>query len=279
MSRSAIPHPRALARAWPVRLLAAAGAALALAGRPAAEPGPRPGSRLGCEVALGPGAVGGVRYRAGAGRGTAGDLTVAVRLEPAAAGGPPLAAGDRLPVAITVGTAPPYLAGTVRLAWNGCGARGLAQARRPVPGRLSRPRGRGRGRGRRPALHAPAPRARALTGAGRDRRGGPGRPGSARAGTGTGAVSLSRSSTSLVTARRTRASATSSSACRVASASAIAAFVGDVAIRLGGATRMRRCSTEGAAPLVGTWACPARRRSRLSPRRCRAARRRSRPAR
>src|SRR5436853_296700 len=58
MSRSAIPHPRALAR---------------------------PGSRLGCEIALGPGAVGGVRYRAGAG----GGLTVAVRLEPAAAGGPP----------------------------------------------------------------------------------------------------------------------------------------------------------------------------------------------
>src|SRR3954452_5471869 len=85
MSRSAIPHPRVLARAWPVRLLAAAGAALALAGRPAAEPGARPGSWLGCEVALGPGAVGGVRYRAGAG----GDLTVAVRLEPAAAAGPP----------------------------------------------------------------------------------------------------------------------------------------------------------------------------------------------
>src|SRR6478672_1603440 len=92
MSRSAVRH--SLARARPVRLLAAAGAALALAGRPAAEPGPRPGSRLGCEVALGPGAVGGVRYRAGVGRGTAEDLTVAVRVEPAAAAGPPLAAGD-----------------------------------------------------------------------------------------------------------------------------------------------------------------------------------------
>src|SRR4051812_28133671 len=148
MSRSAVRHPRALARAWTVRLLAAAGAALALAGRPAAEPGPRPGSRLGCEgalgpgavggvryparagggrgggVARGPGAVGGVRYGAGAGRGTAGDLPVAVRLEPAAAGGPPLAAGDRLPVAITVGTAPPYLAGLVGLGWSGSALEG-----------------------------------------------------------------------------------------------------------------------------------------------------------
>ena len=133
MSRSAIRHPRALARAWPVRLLAAAGAALALAGRPAAEPGPRPGSRLGCEVALGPGAVGGVRYRAGAGRGTAGGLTVAVRLEPVAAGGPPLAAGDRLPVAITVGTAPPYLAGLVGLGWSGSALEGSLGLAAPFP--------------------------------------------------------------------------------------------------------------------------------------------------
>ncbi len=55
------------------------------------------------------------RLWAGAGRETAGDLTVAVRVEPVAAGGPPLASGDRLPVAITVGTAPPYLAGLVGL--------------------------------------------------------------------------------------------------------------------------------------------------------------------
>jgi hypothetical protein len=178
MSRSAVRHPRALARAWPVRLLAAAGAALALAGRPAAEPGPRPGSWLGCEVALGPGAVGGVRYRAGAGGGTAGGLTVAVRLEPAAAGGPPLAAGDRLPVAITVGAAPPYLAGLVGLGWSGSALEGSPPRSRPAsppsrPGRRSRsaagparsgparpgadgsrsrPAGRGgSGRGRRPA--------------------------------------------------------------------------------------------------------------------------------
>src|SRR3954469_5974139 len=117
MSRSAIRH--SLARAWPVRLLAAAGAAPALAGRPAAEPGPRPGSWLGCEVALGPGAAGGVRYRAAAGRGAAGGLTGGVRLAPAGGGGPPLAAGDRLPVAITVGTARPYLAGLVGLGWSG----------------------------------------------------------------------------------------------------------------------------------------------------------------
>src|SRR5205085_505171 len=122
MSRSAVRHPRALA--WPVRLLAAAGAALAWAGRPAAEPGPRPGSRLGCEVALGPGAVGGVRSRAGAGRGTAEDLTGAVRLEPAAAARVPLAAGDRLPVAITVGTPRPFLAGLVGLPWSGSALEG-----------------------------------------------------------------------------------------------------------------------------------------------------------
>ena len=133
MSRSAIPHPRALVRAWTVRLLAATGAALALAGRPAAEPGPRPGSWLGCEVAFGPGAIGGVRYQAEADRGTAGNLTVAVRLEPAAAGGPPLAAGDQLPVAITVGTAQPYLAGTVRLAWNGAALGGSLRLAAPFP--------------------------------------------------------------------------------------------------------------------------------------------------
>ena len=133
MSRSTIRHPRALTRAWTVRLLAAAGAALALAGRPAAEPGPRPGSRLGCEVAFGPGAIGGVRYQAEADRGTAGNLTVAVRLEPAAAGGPPLAAGDQLPVAITVGTAQPYLAGTVRLAWNGAALGGSLRLAAPFP--------------------------------------------------------------------------------------------------------------------------------------------------
>ena len=131
MSRSAIRH--SLARAWPVRLLAAAGAALALAGRPAAEPGPRPGSWLGCEIALGPGAVGDVRYRAGAGRGTAGGLTVVVRLEPAAAGGTPLAAGDRLPVAITVGTAPPYLAGLVGLGWSGSALEGSLGLAAPFP--------------------------------------------------------------------------------------------------------------------------------------------------
>src|SRR5689334_3995496 len=129
MSRSAIRHPRALARAWPVRLPAAAGAALALAGRPAAEPGPRPGSRLGCEAALGPGAVGGVRYRAG----TAGGLTVAVRVEPVAVGGPPLAAGDRLPVAITAGTAPPYLAGLVGLGWSGSALEGSLGLAAPFP--------------------------------------------------------------------------------------------------------------------------------------------------
>jgi hypothetical protein len=133
MSRSAIPHPRALVRAWTVRLLAATGAALALAGRPAAEPGPRPGSWLGCEIAFGPGAVGGVRYHAEAGRGTAGDLTVAVRVEPAAAAGLPLAPGDRLPVAITVGTAPPYLAGLVGLAWSGAALGGSLRLAAPFP--------------------------------------------------------------------------------------------------------------------------------------------------
>ena len=133
MSRSAIPHPRALVRAWTVRLLAATGAALALAGRPAAEPRPRPGSWLGCEVAFGPGAIGGVRYQAEADRGTAGNLTVAVRLEPAAAGGPPLAAGDQLPVAITVGTARPYLAGLVGLGWSGSALEGSLGLAAPFP--------------------------------------------------------------------------------------------------------------------------------------------------
>ena len=153
MSRSAIRH--SLARAWPVRLLAAAGAALALAGRPAAEPGPRPGSRLGCEVALGPGAVGGVRYRAGAGRGTAGGLTVVVRLEPAAAAGPPLAAGDRLPVAITAGSVRPYLAGTVGLAWSGSALEGSPPRSRPASP-PSRPGWRSRSAAG-PARSGPAP--------------------------------------------------------------------------------------------------------------------------
>ena len=123
----------ALVRAWPVRLLAAAGAALTLAGRPAAEPRPRPGSWLGCEAAFGPGAVGSVRYRAEAGRGSAGDLTVAVRLEPSAAARLPLATGSRLPVAITVGTAQPYLAGTVGLVWNGTALEGSLRLAAPFP--------------------------------------------------------------------------------------------------------------------------------------------------
>src|SRR5690242_531934 len=88
----------ALVCAWSVRLLVAAGAALALAGRPVAEPRPRPGSWLGCEAAFGPGAVVSVRYRAEAGRESAGNLAVAVRVEPAAAARLPLATGDRLPV-------------------------------------------------------------------------------------------------------------------------------------------------------------------------------------
>src|SRR5690242_2234624 len=126
MSRSVTPHIRALVRAWSVRLLATAVAALVSADQPATEPRPRPGSWLGCEVALGPGAAGRVRYRADTGRGTAGSLAVAVRVGPAAAGGPPLAAGDLLPVAVavTVGPAPPYLAGLVGLAWRGAALEG-----------------------------------------------------------------------------------------------------------------------------------------------------------
>ena len=161
MPRSAIRH--ALVRAWPVRLLATASAALALAGRPAAEPGGAPGRGSGARPPSAPARGGGVRHRAGAGLGTVGDLTVAVRLEPAAAGSLPLATGDRLPVAITTGTTQPYLVGTVGLAWSGAALEGSLRLAAPFPAGFPALAAGAVVAVGRPVLHARAPRAGALT--------------------------------------------------------------------------------------------------------------------
>jgi hypothetical protein len=115
-------------------LLTTVGATLAVADhRAVAEPRPGAGPELGCEVAFGPDAVGSVRYRADTGHGSAGSFIAAVKAGPPMDGGPPLAPGDRLPVAITAGTAPPYLAGTVRLVWRGAALEGSLRLATPLP--------------------------------------------------------------------------------------------------------------------------------------------------
>jgi hypothetical protein len=103
-----------------------------VADQPAAaetQPGPRP--ELECKVAFGPGAVGSVRYQAGTGHGTTETFTAAVKAGPPTEGGPALAPGDRLPVAITAGTAQSYLAGTVKLAWHGAALEGSLRLAAP----------------------------------------------------------------------------------------------------------------------------------------------------